>query len=364
MKFGWFRRFGRKSSDAIKKLEIIQPPNVDDSQKSFANWATAHIRRIDKDIFELREKEYAKIQELTAIIDKSIVRGGDTKEKKPKEKTTPDYLVSLPKDIVSSVREIGFSIDSVKKFIEYAKKVDPTGEDIPSLLRSAKMFFRLSSLKTVAGVTAACLIGAAATVATVSYVTKYNSYKETQNRLEGRVDLLEKDLSGQRGQFFDISNYVALAVGEVRSNNEYAINSFRDAMAGVVGKKSKEIEMLKAENAWLVRDLCSLEDAFSDQNEQTDSLASYASNLSSNYQSSILAERKRIERIVGEMSAQVFKAEQKHNLLIEKLNNIYEQKGGIEGRLEILERQKGIYLPTENLFETNLPLTLKSYKEE
>ena len=208
-------------------------------------------------------------------------------------------------------------------------------------------------------------------VALASVGSSIYSYTAMRKTLEQNRDLLNlvDDTKNNTLKIDSVSNYFNTALGELEKDiykkTSSDISSSRDkitaAFSGIINNKEERIGILAKNNIQLLDHADYLEGIISEQKEQLD----FSSSIYGQYLVQDSVNKARIEAIVGGLSNQLFRTERKYNDLIEKLSNISGQNMGLNGRLEILERHEGVYLPAEeDLFKINLPLRLKNYSTE
>jgi len=346
MVFGWLIKRLVRNSESFRKREIIQPPKVDASQKELANWTTRHVRRLDNDRQDLVNSFDSRIAGLEVDYATEIKRLEAEIRAKSNEKSLTSLMYKKDgKDpILPSIGPLE----------------DMFNNTVKKVLDKRIMRARLSTLAGVALIGGLVLGGVYYVVKTKSYDKNQEEVMAVQEEQASLIDELRQGLKDNAVRIGMMSNYTSQSYNNALKEISYSEDKMRKAFSGVINNKEERIEILSKDNIQLLDHTVYLEGIISEQKEELD----FSSSIYSRHLVQDSANKARIEAIANGLSNQLFRTEQKYNSLTEKLNNISDQKGGIEGRLEILERHGGVYQPVDDLSETNLPLTLRSYKEK
>ena len=340
--FGW----GKKSPKKMRTLEIIQPPLVDESQRPLASWAVGHIRRVDKDVFNLREEVEKNIDDLRNNQNSKIER------------------------LESSVQGLSRVKDPMKSISDLMYKKG--GEENPSIvaplegvfnklvqkvvdMRLAaenKRFLRMR-VSTLAGVVFIVGVGLGA----LYFLNKTTSYDQNLSTIKGDVKDYTAKVDQQQKQYLTLSKSVSSTLSGFSSNLEYRtgktheeVNSFRDAVRDSNGRMNQRISSAERglyqsanNSAQIFLDIDELKES---QNNLEDSLAIGISDLVFNqteYQRLSAIERARLERTVQDLSNQVFKIEEKYSTreeqFLKQLKDISVKYQKLEERLKERDNQ-------------------------
>ena len=342
------RLFGK--SESFRRREIIQPPKVNDSQKELAYWITRQIRRLDNDRWHLLNALEEKIEKEDEGCTRKINR-------LEAEIQTLSRMRSAEKSITSLM----YKKDGQEPTVHSISPLEETFNNlVQKVLDKRIMRARLSTLAVVGVIGGIVLGGVYYIVKTKSYDRNQEEVKSVQEEQANSISDLEKASRNNGQRIGEISNYARLVYDNALKEISYSEDKIRRAFSGVISNKDERIGILANNNLQLLEHVDYLEGIISEQQEQSDFYFSdYTQKLARDS-----ADKARIEKVVSELSNQLFRTDQKYSALIDKLNNLSGQNVGINGRLETLERQRGVYPLVEDSLKTNLPLRLRSYTTE